>query len=300
MNDTQIQCFLTVAECRSVSRAAEVLYLAQPSVSRYIGQLEKQWEVELFSRRGNAMVLTPEGEEYYQLCRRTWKDFQDLKQRHQASREAARLTLRYSVFPVWNISRLLYENADQMSRRHPNWDLRLEICPADSLVRALLSGSVDLIFHVGTLLNQLEQVQVQPLLELPQIILFSARSEQAQKKRLTPADFRDRTFLFVPDEVLTETMVRRQMRSIEKRYGFCPPYRLLESTEALTVALELDQGVALMDYWSRYRTNPQLRFLGVDLPLPVVLAWRRDAQNPAIPVFAKETADWFSRQQVTG
>ncbi len=61
MNTTQIGCFLAAARFHSFSRAAEELYLTQPSVSRYIGQLEQEWEVRLFVRDGKAMALTPEG-----------------------------------------------------------------------------------------------------------------------------------------------------------------------------------------------------------------------------------------------
>ena len=60
MNTTQIWQFLAAARFHSFSRAAEELYLTQPSVSRYIGQLEQEWEVRLFVRDGKAMALTPE------------------------------------------------------------------------------------------------------------------------------------------------------------------------------------------------------------------------------------------------
>lgn len=50
MNSTQMNCFLTVARLRSFSLASEALYLSQPSVSRYISQLEQEWGVSLFIR----------------------------------------------------------------------------------------------------------------------------------------------------------------------------------------------------------------------------------------------------------
>ena len=61
VNSTQIRCFLTTAQLQSFSRAAEALYLTQPSVSRYIGQLEQEWGVTLFQRSGRSVVLTAPG-----------------------------------------------------------------------------------------------------------------------------------------------------------------------------------------------------------------------------------------------
>ena len=298
MNTTQINCFLTAARYHSFSRAAEELYLTQPSVSRYISQLEQEWEVPLFVRDGKSMALTPEGEEYYRLCLRFTKEFDDLKQRHRQQHGSSALTLRYSMFPVWNIARLLYENAQQIGARHPDWDISLSICQAGDLVRALREGSVDLIFTLGGVLAGQDDLTTQRLLDLPQIILYSRQSPLAAQSGLTPADFAREEFLFVPDEVLTVEMVRRQARSIEKRYGFAPKVRLLSNTDELSLALETGQGVALMDYWSRYKSNPMLRCLAVDLPLSVVLAWRKADENPALSTFAAETAEFFARHDI--
>ena len=43
MNEKDFQYILTVAQCGSFSRAAETLYVSQPSLSRYISTLEKDW-----------------------------------------------------------------------------------------------------------------------------------------------------------------------------------------------------------------------------------------------------------------
>ena len=43
MTDIQIRSFLTVAKTGSFSRAAELLFLSQSSVSRNVNELEKDW-----------------------------------------------------------------------------------------------------------------------------------------------------------------------------------------------------------------------------------------------------------------
>ncbi len=293
MNSTQIRCFLAAAQYHSFSKAAEALFLSQPSVSRYIGQLEAEWEVALFSRNGKSVALTPQGEEYYRLCLRCKAEFADLKRKHQAASLQTSLSLQYSIFPAWNISKLLYENMEYVKGLHPNWDISLKICPAGALLEELCRGGVDIIFTIGDVLRDRPELEVRPLLELPQIILYSKLSPLAQKTALTPQDFANEEFLFVPDEVLTTEMIRRQVRSMEKRYGFTIHTRLLANTDELTLDLELGHGVALMDYWSRYKTNSMLRCLAIDLPLPVVLAWRKDNPKSALVQFAEDTATFF-------
>ena len=48
---------LAVAECKSISKAAELLYISQPSLSRFISSLEQELGILLFERRtGNTCM----------------------------------------------------------------------------------------------------------------------------------------------------------------------------------------------------------------------------------------------------
>lgn len=58
----QIRAFIAVAERRSFSKAAEILYLSQPTVSQQIRALERELQVILIERHGRKFALTPEGE----------------------------------------------------------------------------------------------------------------------------------------------------------------------------------------------------------------------------------------------
>lgn len=55
---------LAVAECKSISKAAELLYISQPSLSRFISSLEQELGILLFERKSNGINLTEAGEIY--------------------------------------------------------------------------------------------------------------------------------------------------------------------------------------------------------------------------------------------
>ncbi|MHB1243970.1 MAG: LysR family transcriptional regulator, partial [Gaiellaceae bacterium] len=57
----QIEAFLTVAERRSVSAAAGVLYVTQPALTTRLKNLERELGVDLFVRTSRGMRLTAEG-----------------------------------------------------------------------------------------------------------------------------------------------------------------------------------------------------------------------------------------------
>ena len=56
-----LQSFLAIASEGSITRAAEVLHITQPALSRQLVQLEKELDCELFIRGKRHMTLTDEG-----------------------------------------------------------------------------------------------------------------------------------------------------------------------------------------------------------------------------------------------
>src|SRR5262245_12100965 len=61
--------FVTVAELGTVSKAAQRLRIAQPALSRQIGNLEQELGLKLFDRVGGRLLLTAEGEQLLNDCR---------------------------------------------------------------------------------------------------------------------------------------------------------------------------------------------------------------------------------------
>ncbi len=63
MDLKQLKTFIRVAEAGSLSRASDLLRLAQPALSRQIRMLEEEIGVDLFTRHGRGMDLTDAGVE---------------------------------------------------------------------------------------------------------------------------------------------------------------------------------------------------------------------------------------------
>ena len=70
MDLRQLEVFAKVYELRSFSRAAQALFLTQPTVSERISQLEDELTVKLFDRTGRETVPTRAGELLFGYTRR--------------------------------------------------------------------------------------------------------------------------------------------------------------------------------------------------------------------------------------
>jgi len=64
-----LPAFEEAARSRSFTQAARVLGMAQPSVSRFISNLEGHLGVELFNRHHNKVSLTPEGRQFFEATK---------------------------------------------------------------------------------------------------------------------------------------------------------------------------------------------------------------------------------------
>lgn len=70
MNVLHLKYAVEVAKTKSISKAAENLYMGQPNLSRAIKELEMKLGVTIFARTKQGMVTTPEGERFLEYARK--------------------------------------------------------------------------------------------------------------------------------------------------------------------------------------------------------------------------------------
>ena len=69
MNLLHMKQALEVAKSGSINKAAEVLLVAAPNISRSIKELESDLGITIFERTQNGMKLTPDGEEFLDFAK---------------------------------------------------------------------------------------------------------------------------------------------------------------------------------------------------------------------------------------
>lgn len=79
MNILHMKYALEVAKCGSINKAAEVLLMNQPNLSRAIKELEASLGVEIFTRSAKGMVPTPEGETFLDYANKILRQVDELE-----------------------------------------------------------------------------------------------------------------------------------------------------------------------------------------------------------------------------
>ncbi len=102
-----LKMFVAVCETGSVTRAAEQLYIAQPTVSHAISELEKYYNVRLFDRINQRLILTDTGRELLVTAKEILSGFESFERlasfggQSPRVRIGASLTLGQTVMPPY-------------------------------------------------------------------------------------------------------------------------------------------------------------------------------------------------------
>lgn len=135
----QLQYFVTTVQTGSITKAAEVLYISQPALSRTIHRLEEELGFSLFERRHAGIRLTPGGETIYQGAEQILGTIEEMvrhgKQRAGLAEDAVSIACAFEEFD----NQLIY----QFQQRYASIQTIFNILPPKEARKQLLSGEAD-------------------------------------------------------------------------------------------------------------------------------------------------------------
>jgi DNA-binding transcriptional LysR family regulator len=134
--------FEAVARRQSVTRAAEELHLAQPTVSTQLKKLSGTLDLTLFEQRGRTLQLTSAGRELQTACEDLFGLIERTEERLAALRAPRADVLRVAAAP--GARRLAARLVAAFCLRHPGSQVSLHVAGREEGVERLLSGKDDL------------------------------------------------------------------------------------------------------------------------------------------------------------
>ncbi|MGW2118477.1 LysR family transcriptional regulator [Streptomyces zhihengii] len=160
MDVKQLKALITVAEVGSVTRAAELLHLVQPAVTRQIRTLEEELGVSLFQRTRQGMRPTEAGEIMIDRARRALSELERARAEVQPS--PGDVTGIVTVGLLESTSDLLAEPlVSALGTAHPGVELRLMTGYSGHLQQWLDDGDLDLSLLYN--LDSTPSLNVRPL-----------------------------------------------------------------------------------------------------------------------------------------
>ena len=184
------EVFLEVARHLSFSKAAAVLFISQPAISKHIRSLEEHYHISLFERKGNSIALTEEGAlllNYLKKARELQRQaefdlttFNDQKLARGSLVVGASTTVALYVIP---------KILSAFHQRYPEIRLQLVNRNSENILKALLDHEIDFGIMEGK--NKITSARYQFFLTDEVVPVCSAKSELARRKKIAVEELKD-------------------------------------------------------------------------------------------------------------
>lgn len=188
MNLKQLEYFVHVAELGSFSKAALVLDIAQPALSRQVRALETDLRETLLLRNGRGVVLTEAGQRLFEHGVAILQQVQQAREDMGASRDepVGRITIG---LPPTIGRQLTMPLIDGFRRRLPKGRVAIVEGLSSHIVEWITTGRVD----VGLLYNPEAQpaLEITPVLQEPLFLVSPATTGKGRRAPLGPLPLRE-------------------------------------------------------------------------------------------------------------
>lgn len=263
----QLEVFEAIARLGSFTRAAEELYLTQPTVSMQIKKLADAVGLPLFEQIGKQVHLTDAGRELLATCREvfdrlsrfemTVADMKGLKRGH--------LKLAVVTTAKYFAPRLL----GPFCQQYPGIEVALKVSNRERVLERLADNQDDL-YILGQPPEEIDAV-AEPFLENPLVVLAPANHALAGKKKISLARLAEEPFL--TREAGSGT--RKAVERLFAEHGLKLKVRMeLGSNEAIKQAIVGGLGISVLSRHTLALDAPMGQLAVLDVKgFPILRHW---------------------------
>ena len=230
MNIENIEAFVYINHYGSFNKAAEVLYISQPTVTARIQSLERELDCRVFDRLGKQITLTDKGRQFLPYAQQILQVYQSGKHQIQAKGQIPNELRIGSTVSVSNylMPRLLLH----LKRKYPHIHIKLTTSSTDSLIEKLKAKEIDLAF-IRKVVNP--AIQAFPFCEDPISLYVYKNHPLARKGRASIQEIREETLVFFECGSLDWMRLHRVFESMEQPPGIEYQVDNLETAKKLVL-----------------------------------------------------------------
>ena len=242
----QLRILKAVATEKNFTKAADVLYISQPSLSKQIKTLEKNLDTLLINRERNTISLTESGnvllqysERILALCEESCRALIDLK-----NGDRGNLTVGASqTIGTYLMPRILA----LFAQNYPQIDLKVQVNSTRLIAKNIINREIDIAVVGGEISDDLKKnLTIQPFVYDELSLIISKSHPFAKKKKINKEDLYCLDFITLNsnstikkfiDNILSQNAIdTKQLRTILQ----------LNSIESIKTAVSLGLGAAFV------------------------------------------------------
>jgi len=242
----QLRILKAVANEKNFTKASEILYLSQPSLSKQIKTLEQNLDILLLNRENNKISLTENGKVFLQyserilaLCEESCRALIDLKNGERGNlKVGASQTIGTYLMP-----RVLA----LFAQSYPQIDLKVQVNSTRIIIKNVINREIDIAVVGGEIPNELRKnITVENFVEDEFSLIIPKSHPFATKKRISKEDLYHLNFITLNsnstirkfiDNILIQNQIETKKLKIIMQ---------LNSIEGIKTAVSLGLGAAFV------------------------------------------------------
>jgi DNA-binding transcriptional LysR family regulator len=295
---SDLHVFLTVAESGSMAKAARLLSVSQPVVSRAVNGLEHTLGLQLLERSRQGIIPTAYGRA---LIGRGRAAFDELRQGVKDMEFLADPTIGEvrigSTVPL--ASSFVSALIDRFSRRFPRVVFQLNATDSEALLRELTVRNLDFLIARRFGRNDEEPAVFEQLYDDPYVVVAGAHHALARRRRIALGELVNEAWAMPPFDSLVGSTFAQAFRdsnlAVPHATVFCFSFEVRSSLLATGRYLSIvPQSVTRLPM-----KHPMLKILPVKLPtpdMPIGIVSLRDRILSPVALLAMETARRVARE----
>ena len=285
MDFNQLNCFISVAQTLNFSEAARRNYVSQSTVSRYIGELEKEFGVQLFTRSHRDVIITNEGKILLpyaiDIVNTLSKAKTVIKQMRDGS--TGKLTIGCDVTSLSFPSKCLAD----FSAKYPGIGVELKPLDAADRSQAITGGEYDFCFMPRDMVPESSGIETL-ITHTEPLVFVASKNEKLKKGAFSFTELSNKKLLLLSESsapiLFMEIMdlLRTFHISLDSQSSF-------DDLSSLYLAVSAGMGVTILPKSLADFASPDQSVCcpieDADTGMAYVMAWSKSISNPVAERF---------------
>lgn len=292
MNLISLKYFIAITEYSSFTKAAEHLYVTQPTLSRQIADLEDEFGTQLFVRNKRSVDLTDAGKICLEEARKIVSMCDNLVYRIKQTKGSVSGTLNVGYLGYIE-NELLTEPLIRLSEKYPGMDISMLKMTLAELNHFLMQEKYDLIYTVATGIETLSGVKYKKIAANDLKLVVSTKHPLANRDAVSVKELANERFVMLERNVSPLTVDFCLDMCV--RNGFSPSILYYaRDVQTLLLMVGAGKGVAFLSSRTSYRKMDGVKYLELtdcNLDFSLVLAYKENNSNPMIQLFLEEFSE---------
>lgn len=296
MDFNQLKSFMTIARTGNISKAAQELYVSQPSLSKSIARLEEELQVPLFRHRKGKIELNEYGSVFLSSVNIAFSQLSSGVQTIQRMYEMDQHILSLGC----NISSYLPNVLPAFVSAHPEIGIRQKDCSTQQMVEMLLDRTLTLGISCEEIRH--DSISFQKLGSKEYVLAVHRDNPIADGESVDVERLKDEVFICDASRFRI-----KPLQKLCQKYGFLPKVGFeIENSELLFQLVESNRGIAILPIGlccELLRSHPEnhVRLVRINAELPPIvigIATHKGYEySQAATIFAGYLMDQLNREE---